>query len=126
MKLNPVLIAPLFLCLVTGFSANAQSKPKDTRPPIQAGPMGQNPYIKMCIDTANQKGHYGDGDLGGNPKLAAYCECFGQKFMARALKTSSQPASAQPSLEQTVKEELAMRNSCRAANGLPEVPAKLR
>jgi hypothetical protein len=68
----------------------------------------------------------GDGDLKDSPKLEAYCECFGAKFVARAIKHLAElkanptpdPKSRKP-LSQSVAEEREMRAQCREQLQLP-------
>jgi hypothetical protein len=59
-------------------------------------------------------GQYADGesDLKGNPKLDDYCKCFADKFLERALK--SQSAANQTPLQESLNQEMEMRQSCRA------------
>jgi hypothetical protein len=59
----------------------------------------------------------GDGDLKDNPKLDAYCECFGAKFAARALKHMAE-LQANP-LSQSIAEDRAMRVQCAQQLQLP-------
>lgn len=77
----------------------------------------QNPYVSMCKQATRIPAQYGgESDLKGNPKLDNYCKCFSEKFMARLLHTNvNQPQPA----EKKAAEELEMRTSCRAQNGLP-------
>src|ERR1700756_799410 len=76
-------------------------------------------YAGMCANQAtNIPAPHGEGDLKGNPKLGEYCQCFGAKFAARAL-ASVQDGGKSSSVGETVKEEQAMRNSCRKQVGLP-------
>ncbi|MBB5192272.1 hypothetical protein HNQ50_003013 [Silvimonas terrae] len=79
-------------------------------------------YANMCVQMAND-GHIGDVDLKGNPKLQTYCGCFGRKFADRAV-TKTEPLKTKAEQQQAQKEEMEMRNSCRADNGLPPVPPK--
>lgn len=95
-------------------SVHAQSK----------GFMGGGSYADMCRESVNMPAPMGETDLKGNPKLDAYCECFGAKFMVRAQKAAAymQANPGKPpknTLEQNMAEELAMRNSCRKQLGLP-------
>ena len=84
-------------------------------------------YAQMCVTNAGQiPAPMGDGDLKNNPKLEAYCECFGAKFGARALKhlkeleanPTPDPKSLKP-LKQAVAEEREMRVQCRQQLQLP-------
>jgi len=84
-------------------------------------------YAQMCVTNAGQiPAPMGDGDLKDNPKLEAYCQCFGAKFAARALKHMAElqanptpdPKSAKP-LSQSIAEERAMRVECRQQLQLP-------
>ncbi|WP_266157136.1 hypothetical protein [Dyella silvatica] len=80
-------------------------------------------YVDMCANQSiNMPPPYGEGDLKGNPKLASYCECFAGKFAQRAAATIQNMNSGKPdtsSLQDTVKQEREMRNSCRQQVGLP-------
>jgi len=80
----------------------------------------QKMYADMCKKTVDWPNGQGESDLKGNPKLDAYCACFGEKFVDRLLKSQSSPS---PSAEQTARGEFEMRASCRAKLGLP-APAK--
>ncbi len=76
----------------------------------------------MCIKAVKiPAAHGGEGDLKGHAKLPDYCKCFAEKFLARVMKTTP---GAQASVEQTVNEEFAMRQSCRAQFNLP-APTKI-
>ena len=78
-------------------------------------------YAEMCIKSVEFPAPYGEADLKGNAKLGEYCQCFGEKFLERAKKASSPP----PPLEQSMKEEFEMRQSCRKKLNLPAAkPAK--
>lgn len=81
-----------------------------------------NNYANMCVTLA-QGGMVGEADLKGNPKLEAYCSCFGRKFADRAV-TKTTPPKSKEEIAALQKEELGMRNSCRAQYGLPPVPEK--
>lgn len=80
-------------------------------------------YADMCTTQAvNIPAPYGEADLKDNPKLGAYCKCFGEKFAQRAataLQKGDVSASTKDSLQDTVKQEEAMRNGCRQQIGLP-------
>ena len=78
-------------------------------------------YADMCVQSADMPKPFGESDLKGHAKLKAYCECFGPKFMARAQAAAQNMGNgkAPPPADQTEKEELAMRNSCRKPLGLP-------
>ncbi|WP_266170504.1 hypothetical protein [Dyella subtropica] len=76
-------------------------------------------YADMCANQATGiPAPYGEADLKGNPKLGEYCKCFGAKFAERAM-ASVQGGGKSSSLDETVKEEQAMRNGCRKQVGLP-------
>jgi hypothetical protein len=83
-------------------------------------------YQQMCMQAADMPKPYGEWDLKGNPKLTAYCECFSPLFAKRAMAAAQRMQAGQqpPPLEQSQKEELAMRNTCRSQTGLPQVPPK--
>lgn len=79
-------------------------------------------YYDMCLMGADMPKPFGEWDLKGNAKLPQYCQCFAPLFEARATKAmqamQSNPGKA-PSLEQSNKEELDLRNSCRKKLDLP-------
>ncbi len=66
---------------------------------------------------------YGESDIQDSPKFGAYCQCFSAKFGERAYQLSQ---GTLPKL--TPKESLAgqraMRNTCRAQLGLPQIEFK--
>lgn len=78
-------------------------------------------YAKMCVQAADMPKPYGESDIKGNPKLAAYCECFSGLFAKRAMKSAEamQAGKAPPPLEESNRQELALRNTCRKQTGLP-------
>lgn len=80
-------------------------------------------YKQMCVKAATMPKPHGEWDLKGNAKLGAYCDCFSPLFAARAMKASEfmqkNPGKAPGTLEESNKEELAMRNTCRKQVGLP-------
>ncbi len=82
-------------------------------------------YKQMCVSTATSMPKpYGEWDLKGHPKLGKYCECFAPLFAARAMKAAEfmqkNPGKPLPaSLDESNKDELAMRNTCRKQLGLP-------
>lgn len=78
-------------------------------------------YYDMCLKAADIPKPFGEWDLKGNAKLSPYCKCFAPKFEARAMKamTAMQAGAKPPSLEQSNKEEMDLRNSCRKELGLP-------
>jgi hypothetical protein len=85
-------------------------------------------YKKMCMQAATMPKPYGEWDLKGNPKLGKYCDCFSPLFAARAMKAAQymqqNPGKGPPgTLEESNKEELAMRNTCRKQVGLPAAVA---
>jgi len=80
---------------------------------------GSASYSDMCMESANMPKPFGESDLKGNPKLQAYCSCFGPKFMARAQAAAKNMGKTPPSAAQQEKEEIEMRNSCRKPLGLP-------
>ena len=107
------LIAPFTLVAATLWSAPAHAAaPQEVA----------DAYANNCVQMAND-GHFGDVDLKGNPKLQAYCSCFGRKFGDRAV-TSAKLTTTKAEQQAAQKEEMDMRNSCRAQQGLPPVPAK--
>lgn len=76
-----------------------------------------NGYADMCKKSVNMP--TGESDLKGNPKLDDYCKCFADKFLERALK--SQSAANQTPLQESLNQEMEMRQSCRAKYNLPAV-----
>ena len=78
--------------------------------------MARKSYYDMCVQATSMPKPFGEWDVKGNAKLPAYCECFAQRFLERAKASMGKPA---PSLEQSNKEELALRNACRSKTGLP-------
>ncbi|PMQ05422.1 hypothetical protein [Dyella sp.] len=79
-----------------------------------------NQYVDMCMNQATSiPAPYGEADLKGNPGLGDYCKCFGAKFAERAVASVQSGGKSTSSLDDTVKEEQAMRNSCRKQVGLP-------
>ncbi len=104
--------ALLALGLAAGGMAQAQM------PGMNGKPMN---YQDMCMSAADMPKPFGEWDLKGNAKLPAYCTCFAPAFEARAMKAMAamQAGAKPPSLEQSNKEELELRNSCRKKVGLP-------
>lgn len=91
-------------------------------PAAQAqSPKKQMGYADMCVNSAGMPKPFGEWDLKGNPKLPEYCKCFSAAFEVRAKKamTEMQAGAKPPSLEQSNKEELELRNVCRKQTGLP-------
>lgn len=80
---------------------------------------GPSSYADMCVKSADMPKPFGESDLKGNPKLQAYCSCFGPKFMARAQVAAQNMGKTPPPAAQIEKEELEMRNSCRKQLNLP-------
>ena len=76
-----------------------------------------NGYADMCKKSVNMP--TGESDLKGNPKLDDYCKCFADKFLARAMQ--SQSAASPPPLQESLNQEMEMRQSCRAKYHLPAV-----
>jgi len=82
-------------------------------------------YQDMCRQAADMPAEFGgESDLKGNAKYPAYCDCFIEKFSARAQKAAlymqANPGKAPPgSPKEVAAQELAMRNSCRTQLGLP-------
>lgn len=80
----------------------------------------QDAYAAMCVKAVGiPAAHGGEGDLKGNAKVPEYCNCFAGKFLERAMKASP---GAPASLEQSMAEEHAMRQSCRTQFKLPPAP----
>lgn len=80
----------------------------------------EDSYAAMCVKAVKiPAAHGGEGDLKGNAKLPEYCKCFAGKFLERAMKPSP---GAPASMEQTMAEEYAMRQSCRTQFSLPLPP----
>ncbi|WP_423678866.1 hypothetical protein [Undibacterium sp. WLHG33] len=74
-----------------------------------------NAYADMCKKSVNMP--TGESDLKDNPKLDDYCKCFADKFLTRAIQ--SQPGASRTPLQETLKQEMEMRQSCRAKYNLP-------
>lgn len=104
-----ILIAPV-LILSAASDACAQAPAPDF-------------YVGMCKESTTMPKPYGEWDLRGNPKRDDYCGCFATAFAARATATAKAQAresGAKPTpLAQSQKEELDLRNVCRAKVGLP-------
>jgi hypothetical protein len=94
------------LALLSAFASQAAS----------AAPQIQDQYAEMCVKAADFPKPHGESDLKGNPKLGEYCKCFSQKFAARATESTLHPKFS--SVEDNVKSELDMRNTCRVSMGL--------
>jgi hypothetical protein len=92
-----------------------------TLPAAHAQAPKQMSYSDMCINATSLPKPYGEYDLKGNPKLPEYCKCFSGLYEARAMKAMAamQAGAKPPSLEQSNKEELELRNACRKKTGLP-------
>lgn len=95
------------------FPVHASGPSSDSKNPHDA-------YAAMCVKAVGIPAAYGgEGDLKGNAKLPEYCKCFAGKFLERAMKPSpGTPLSA----EQSMKEEYAMRQTCRSQFNLPPPP----
>jgi len=78
-------------------------------------------YAQMCMQAVDMPKPYGESDLKGNPKLGEYCKCFSGLFTKRAMKAAEamQAGKAPPPLEESNRQELALRNTCRKQTGLP-------
>jgi hypothetical protein len=87
----------------------------------QAPKKQMNSYADMCVNAAGMPKPFGEWDLKGNAKLPEYCKCFSEAFEVRARKAMAemQAGAKPPSLEQSNKEELELRNVCRKKTGLP-------
>jgi hypothetical protein len=99
----------LFITVVTAFGMTPAQAASDI------ANLGGS-YAEMCVKSVEFPAPYGEADLKGNAKLGEYCQCFGEKFLERAKKAN---ASAPPPLEQQMKEEFEMRQSCRKKLNLP-------
>lgn len=66
---------------------------------------------------------YGESDIKDSPKFADYCQCFSGKFGERAYKLSR---GTLPKLapSDSLDGQHAMRNTCRAQLGLPQIEFK--
>jgi hypothetical protein len=88
--------------------------------PAVAMPVPAIVVTDMCAKSVDLPTPLGESDLKGNPKLAAYCACFNRNFMARIEESARKGELMKPKpVEQSVKEERAMRNGCRTQVGLP-------
>jgi len=74
-------------------------------------------YKQMCMQAVDMPKPFGEHDLKGNPKLDAYCGCFGEAFAEQAMKMNPKKP---PTPDEATKRELAMRNACRQKMGLPQ------
>jgi len=108
--MNKIFIALMVFALTPQVHAN------------EGGFLGGGSYIDMCKNAVDLPKEYGgESDLKGNPKLHEYCSCFSKSFSERAMKAlaNRQAGKAPPPLEQQLKEELNMKNTCRKQFGLP-------
>jgi hypothetical protein len=104
--------------LAFGVLVNAMTPPMAYADAPQSSASDQ--YIDMCVNQATQiPVPHGEADLKGNPKLGEYCKCFSEKFAARAMASVQSEDKSASSLQESVKEERAMRNGCRKQVGLP-------
>jgi hypothetical protein len=104
--LFPALLAAIALCSL------APAQAQDRKQAMSA-------YKDMCVQAANMPKPFGEYDLKGNPKLEAYCGCFGEQFADSVMKVD--PKARPMSADEAVKRDLAMRNTCRQKLGLPQV-----
>jgi hypothetical protein len=74
-------------------------------------------YKQMCMQAAAMPKPFGEYDLKGNPKLDAYCGCFGDAFAQNVLQTD--PKAKAPTADEATRRDLALRNGCRQKMGLP-------
>lgn len=84
-------------------------------------------YTEMCEKSGTKiPAPEGETDLKDSPNLKKYCLCFAEKFAARAMLPPAEVDGKviMPSLETSLNEELAMRNSCRKKYDLPQVTIK--
>jgi hypothetical protein len=77
----------------------------------------------MCTQSVAVQPPFGEADLKDNPKLPDYCKCFSDKFGDRAYKLS-QGVMARPAPKESLAGQRAMRNTCRAGLGLPQIEFK--
>jgi hypothetical protein len=77
----------------------------------------------VCMRSVAAQPPFGEGDLKDNPKLADYCKCFSDKFGDRAYKLS-QGVMAKQAPKESLAGQRAMRNTCRAQLGLPQIDFK--
>jgi len=101
----------LALCLVCGIAFSQTGVPDAAQL--------ESLYTEQCTtQSVELQVPYGEADLKGNPKLVAYCQCFAQKFAARAMLRLQNPGPPRPA-KQIRDEEREMRNGCRQSLGLP-------
>jgi hypothetical protein len=76
-----------------------------------------------CLQSVAAPLPFGEADLKANPKLPDYCKCFSEKFGDRAYKLS-QGVMARQAPKESLAGQRAMRNTCRAQLGLPQIEFK--
>lgn len=104
--MKPIIVALLAIAAALAAPAQAQDK----KQAIEG-------YKDMCMQAASMPKPYGEYDLKGNPKLDAYCGCFGAQFAEGVMKVD--PKAKPPTADEATKRDLAMRNACRQKLGLP-------
>ena len=117
------MFKPMVAALVGVLSVSSLSAAPAGMPDTAAA---QKVYADMCKKSVDWPKGHGESDLKGNPKLDAYCTCFSEKFLERAMKaaqTMKDAPTSLPSAEETARGEFEMRASCRAKLDLPP-PAK--
>jgi len=77
----------------------------------------------MCLQSVAAPPPFGEADLKDDPKLPDYCKCFSDKFGDRAYKLS-QGVMARQAPKESLAGQRAMRNTCRAQLGLPQIEFK--
>lgn len=110
--------------LAAGLALAASALALAQSPDPQMPQMSRDQYLafehEMCMKSADAPTPYGEGDLKGNAKFGAYCDCFSGKFGDRAYKLS-QGTLPKPTLKENLATERGMRNECRAQLGLPQI-----
>ncbi len=106
------MIKPLMALAIVAWTVSAQ-----------AGPPQKliDQYAGMCVKSVKFPAPIGESDLKDNPKLQAYCTCFGEQFAESAMRALQNPPQGTMASHaaQAEKDELVMRNVCRQKFGLP-------
>ncbi len=96
--------------------------------PVQANGalQGAGGYYQSCLQSVQFPRPFGEWDLKGNPKLPQYCECYVPLFVVHNTQVRANlRIHGAPPTPEMIKEnkaaELAVRNTCRAKVGLPQV-----
>jgi len=104
------IIATAVLLLAAALASATTAQAQDKQQATES-------YKQMCKQSVDMPKPFGEYDLKGNPKLDAYCGCFGQAFAEHVMKVD--PTAKAPTADEAAKRDLAMRNGCRQKMGLP-------